>query len=88
MISRYLNSTTYTADRQPRRLISPVYAYCKRAAQAHLKRVLGSVETSLEVVQGLTVLTYHKEVEDEKSCLHLYRVSLDSDPRLRKVTSC
>jgi hypothetical protein len=75
VISRYLNSTTHTADGQPRRLISPVYAYCKQAARAHLKEVLGNVECNLEVIQGLAVLTFHKEPEDEKACLHLYRVS-------------
>lgn len=75
VISRYLNSTTYTTDGQPRRLISPVYTYCKKAARAHLKEVLGNVECSLEVIQGLAVLTFHKEPEDEKACLHLYRVS-------------
>lgn len=53
-----------------------MYAYCKQAAQAHLKTVLGNVETSLEVVQGLAVLTFHKDPEDEKACLHLYRVSI------------
>jgi hypothetical protein len=76
VISRYLNSTTYTKEGQPRRLISPVYSYCKQAARAHLKEVLGNVETSLEVIQGLAVLTFHKGPEDEKACLHLYRVSL------------
>lgn len=76
VISRYLNSTTYTNDGQPRRLISPVYSFCKKAAGAHLKEVLGNVECSLEVIQGLAVLTFHKEPEDEKACLHLYRVSL------------
>lgn len=76
VISRYLNSTTYASDGSPKRLISPVYAYCKQAAQAHLKTVLGNVETSLEVVQGLAVLTFHKDPEDEKACLHLYRVSI------------
>lgn len=75
VISRYLNSTTYTPEGQPRRLISPVYSYCKQAARAHLKEVLGNVECSLEVIQGLAVLTFHKEPEDEKACLHLYRVS-------------
>lgn len=75
VISRYLNSTSYTLDGQPRRLISPVYSYCKQAAGAHLKEVLGNVECSLEVIQGLAVLTFHKEPEDEKACLHLYRVS-------------
>lgn len=82
VISRYLNSTTFvniddggTNRQQPRRLISPVYSYCKQAAGAHLKEVLGNVECSLEVIQGLAVLTFHKEPEDEKACLHLYRVS-------------
>lgn len=74
VISRYLNSTSHTTAGEPRRLVSPVYSYCRQAAQAHLKEVLGNVETSLEVVQGLAVLTFHKEPEDEKSCLHLYRV--------------
>jgi len=76
VISRYLNSTTYTQEGQARRLISPVYSYCKQAARAHLKEVLGNVECSLEVIQGLAVLTFHKEPEDEKACLHLYRVSV------------
>lgn len=75
VISRYLNSTTYAADGTPKRLLSPVYVYCRKAALAHLHDVLGNIETSLEVIQGLTILTFHKDPEDEKACLNLYRVS-------------
>ena len=74
VISRYLNSTSYSADGTPKRLLSPVYVYCKKAATAHLRAVLGNIETSLEVIQGLTILTFHKDTEDEKACLNLYRV--------------
>ena len=74
VISRYLNATTFAADGTQKRLLSPVYVYCKKAASAHLRAVLGNIETSLEVIQGLTILTFHKDPEDEKACLNLYRV--------------
>lgn len=73
VISRYLNATTFAADGTQKRLLSPVYVYCKKAASAHLRAVLGNIETSLEVIQGLTILTFHKDPEDEKACLNLYR---------------
>lgn len=78
VISRYLNSATYVVDpitgvKKTKRLVSPIYSYCKKSSRIHLKNVLGGLEVSLEVVQGLAVLTYHKEPEDEKACLHLYR---------------
>jgi len=78
VISRYLNTVTIiedpvTGEQVQKTLVSPVYSYCRKSARVYLKNVLGRLEVNLEVVQGLAVLTYHKEPEDEKACLHLYR---------------
>lgn len=73
VISRFRNTTSHAPNGQVKRIISPIYAYCKQAAKVHLRAVLGESMCSLEVVQGLAVLVYHKQPEDEKACLHLDR---------------